>query len=48
MTIGSAVNHVKFGNGLVKDISNDMVIVDFGKFDITFTSAEALELLASY
>ena len=38
---GSIVRHKTFGNGKVKHFSNEKVIVDFGKFDITFGPAQA-------
>jgi transcription elongation factor GreA-like protein len=38
---GSTVRHKVFGNGRVKHFSNEKVIVDFGKFEITFDMAQA-------
>ncbi len=37
----SIVRHPKFGNGKVKHFSSEKVIVDFGKFDITFEPSQA-------
>jgi transcription elongation factor GreA-like protein len=45
MKEGSVVTHAKFGNGKIKHMSDEKVIVDFGKFDITFSPAEATEVL---
>ncbi len=40
MKEGSIVQHPKFGNGKIKHMSEEKVIVDFGKFDVTFKPAE--------
>lgn len=41
MKEGSVVKHTKFGNGKIKHMSEEKVIVDFGKFDVVFSPAEA-------
>ena len=44
MEIGSVFNHIKHGKGKIKYFSEDKVIVDFGKFEITFEKDTLAEL----
>jgi predicted ester cyclase len=44
MKEGSIVKHVKFGSGVIKHMSDEKIIVDFGKFDIHFLPSQTSEL----
>lgn len=46
MKIGSIIRHVRHGDGKIRYLSEDKVIIDFGKFEITFDPKDAdLKLL---
>lgn len=33
-----SVKHVDYGSGVIKKVSGNEVVIDFGKFEITFTT----------